>query len=408
MLEEVLGILRLWKMRQLVITWVIWLVFLPAFAVTEGQLGIQDIPLGPDAIVMQDSSGQDVVVVFYRLQGDSQRAAFVVGRAQADSAKLIWDDAPYTIKSTVMMAGGFSPAPVLLNNKLYLFGRNRTHGDGRHFIYNYFENLDDLIAHTTDGDKDRPFQDLGIKGHQDHDHLSAAAVPGDDAILLAYHAKHETKKNGKTVPSSLRCEPKQNSALLSCQHVLVESHKHKQPAELVPISFPDDSTAVLWLMRDDKYLGVHHYDEHQNTWMNFQSSAKLNLPPEMPVGAVSFNHELYLYYKEDKKSAPIMMTKASVVTKEPVHDEASPSEPVVWSKPIKLHDPEGNLLMTAEVVKPIVYHDRIYIFYLRNIPDQQETGVGAGPNGPRPQPITISFPDEVFYWVNEEKRNGND
>ncbi len=309
--------------------------------------GIQDPPLTPDAIVMEDSAGQEVLVLFYRVPGKHQKVGFMVGRAD-NQGTLLWDEMHYELKTSVLTAGGFSPAPIKFADKLYLIGRHRE--EGRHLIYNYFDSLDDLIAHTQDGPGKREYQALNVKGHPEHDHLSTALTPEGDAMLLAYY-----DKGGKHYPASLRCAASANSAL-SCKDVPVKSSKNKQPASLITLTLDNGDKETLWLIRDGNYAAFHRYNAKNNQWDALHRSGKISLPAKTPIGVLSVNNELQLYYNGEEGKGRTRMTSAPLT-------EAlwSGDDEVIWVEPSK-----GGM-WTRHAVKPIRYEDRTYVFYIRKV-----------------------------------------
>ncbi len=346
--------------KKLLLLWVCSIIALPLFAsnapMVSGLVGgngeIQKkLPLGPDAIVMKDSIGNDVLVVFYRLKGSSQKVGFIVSRGVGENgANLLWDK-PHVLKEEVMKAGGFSPAPVMLDGKLYLFGREREKNDGRDLIYNSFENVEDLIAHTEERSGDRSFKELGIKGHKEFDHLSAAVVDG--AVLLAYYEKNEKKTSAMPFSSS-RCTPKStNTDLLSCKDVTVPTSKYQAPTVITQVTVNGALETLLFVKDGENTWDIFQLNSAHNEWVESHSIFLYDLKGFLPMGMVEVNGNLHVYY--NSKTANILETH--VVSDEIFSPDAS------WTIATRKKGMGGEAFESIDAVKPIIFGDRVYVFF---------------------------------------------
>ncbi len=341
--------------KKIIVILVCYFAALPLFAedtvisAMAGATAIKRLPLGPDAIVMKDAQGNDALVVFYRLHGDKQQAGFIVARTAApDSGVLLWDEQNYVLKTSALRAGGFSPAPVLLEDRLYLFGREQKNNEGRDILYNSFANLDDLIEHTEGKSGNHPFTDLGIKGHKDFGHLSAAVV--DDSILLAYYAKD--KKTEKRPFSSSRCTV-QSEGKLSCKAAGMSDEKYDDPTALAQATINGVTETFLMVRNQHTLMDLYQFNPFNNTWSSLYSVPNVQLP-DLPVSTLELDDMLHVYYQE-----PDSGPHSSMVTKTAAFLSEILSSNIVWKAPdISKH-------RTGTSVKPIAFKGRIYVFYQR-------------------------------------------
>lgn len=316
-----------------------------------GKVGYPEIQhaSAPDGIVMKDAAGNDALVIFYH--SGKNKVSFVVSRdVNVPSGTLKWSKV-YNLKSSVMVADEFSPVPVLLNDALYLFGREHINKIGRYYIYNSFDNVEDLIAHSEGKHGERPYKPLGVRGQDDLGVFSAAAV--DNSIVLAYHER-EGKKKSATPITSTRCTANAHRNL-SCVPVATSDQKYDDPAVLVPIH-ANGVPETLMLVRAPATdtLSMYKLELGHKKWRSLYSIGKLELPKSR-VGAAEFNGKLHVFYT-DPRSRRIEILTSSVHTSE-ILDPAA-----MWSRPSVV--PNG--LQSSGMVKPIAFKNRLYVFFRRD------------------------------------------
>lgn len=357
---------------------------------------LQDLPLGPHAVVMKDAQGQDALVVFYRLKGKGQRVGFAIARdVDPKTAALIWDKNPYELSTSVIRSGGFSPVPVIMNKTLYLFGRDRTRGDGRHLIYQTFENIEALIAQTKYRGKKQIFRDTGIRLHHRYHDLAAVAV--NQGMLLSYYPrKHH---HDKPLPlESQFCTPDANQKL-NCKAVTPDT-KTSQHYPMKLITFTQNKkTETLMLLGDNQKgtLTVQRFDPVGNLWYPLYTTAHIQLPTTPMAAQVADGH-LCIYYKSTKTKPD---THKAQILKATAPLTSVLTDPLSWSYPFSFSATPSDIYQTDAGIDAITFKKHRYVFYTR----VYDTHMFCSPNQSRSKALQCypvrDYPNTVFYQTDK-------
>ncbi len=351
-------------LKRLISLWMLSFSVVAGAATTEARIGnsVINAPVGPDAVVMKDAAGSDALVVFYRLEGKDQVGFVISKEAAPDSGALKWEDEHYVLKNTVMVADGNPPTPVLLGDRLYLFGRDRTHGDGRHIIYNSFVNLEDLITHTRSGAGNREFKNvhvgmdpnpLPIRGHEELAYFAAAPV--DNSIVFTYYERN--KKKSSLPFSSARCVERWVGELM-CEPVTTPDVNTKSMMAIAPISVNGAMETVMVMAGENRHLSLSKFDPAQNAWESLYTSSGHTLANKS-IGAFTINGMLQVYFSDPHYNVERMLKKFAWVS-EVLDDKA------YW---VKDSDVTSQFEVKA-AIKPIVFKDRAYVLFSKLDPER--------------------------------------
>lgn len=308
------------------------------------QLGITDLEYGPEPIVMKDNKGDEALVLLYHLNTNKEIMGFRVARHN-QFGELLWDTEKYVLNTNTVKSRGYTPVPVVMNDKLYVFGRHRMSSKKhkREITYTVFDSVDDLIAHAK-GQRSKKFQYLEIETRKDMPKFSFTVLNGGDkgrdALLMALYEKD----GSKTIDlASLRCDADYNDKL-SCMHVPIKNGT-KNPPALVTLPFTDSQEAVL-LTQNKSYLGLQHFDSMRNSWSPLKNVASASFHSTERIGTAVLRDKVYVFPSKHGES---------------LH---APISPALWDGEViwkKISAPEG--VNARNGTKPVVYDGRLYIFY---------------------------------------------
>ncbi|HLF67392.1 MAG TPA: hypothetical protein VI522_07210 [Gammaproteobacteria bacterium] len=326
-----------------------------------GPSELKNTPHAPEAIVMKDAADQDVLVVFYKESAASPVGKFVVARQAQANGALIWDSTSYSIDPAALMIENFSPAPVLMGEKLYVLGRlNKGLGDGqRKLIYNAVNNnVQDLIdnhwlsdtffTHIQDG--------LATNPDPDRDEISLVNV-GEDRLLMSYHAA----SNANNIKfSTSTCRVKNNSPYgeLFCEGGEVYSDRkvdYRYPTHVNNVTYNGNTTTALF-NRVNRDIALHGFNPDTLEWNNFHN-ANLFYLSEHPFSTVQFGDTLYLYAK-DLNSPGLLESYAFTwcMACPTAFNHTYPVRPVGGDMESGYHTTKGP--------KALVFAGKLYIFYV--------------------------------------------
>ncbi|HLF66672.1 MAG TPA: hypothetical protein VI522_03570 [Gammaproteobacteria bacterium] len=343
----------------------------------QGHVGateIQVAPHTPDAIVMKDADGNDVLAVFYRVKGDHPKGGFVVARTTGRYGELNWDASTHEIDMSALRIEKFSPAPVILGDRLYVFGRqNKSNSsDGkRKLIYNSVNNnVEDLINnhwnsptfinHVQNGVATNPDQERDHVSLVNYSHVQNNVTT--ERLLMSYYESDDAKQVKFSTSS---CIPRTDSVVgaLYCEGGKVyggDKVDYRNSTHLIKTHYAGNVSIAL-LTRKENQLTVHGFAKDTLTWNNFYNPI-LSLSHE-PMGSVQYGETLYLYYKSLKGNI-IKETYAFT------WDMAGETAFTHFYALRPRGDYNNTMFYANDGVKAVVFKGHIYIFYIDN-----QTGV---------------------------------
>lgn len=328
-------------------------VFANNIAIYEGYVtpsnSIKNLKKSPDAIVLQDiSNNNGELVVFYRY-GDDQQAGFSVATYLDNSAELNWTNSGTFTDGDIFKTSSIAPAPIELNNKLYLFGIKHTDRD---IIYNSFSSVENLLSGTWDNSK---FLNTGkeASGLDGRNTISLAAYEND--MMMSFYAYPQPTTE---VFSSSLCLVDDT---LNCKGVNTKSGDGYNDPTLIATTIDsngDDRTLLFVRDEDDQVVHLHEYklwpDENEMRWKDLYV---INNSLDQFSGAVfsSVQHDgiLYLFFKNAKGNIAQMNISVDDL------------DTRAWTYPVEIKDTSGAVIGDVEGgLKAVVYKNHTYVFYL--------------------------------------------